>query len=91
MSVDLDVAMNSEVFREYAKNEIAKIATEKEAEEDLSASLEEFTKFQNEVLASPYKLKVFKALQEKFASDPEYTSKVKKVFVDAVMLLDLGK
>ena len=84
-------AISSEIFREYLKNELMKSASSEEVspEEEKDALIQEFEKFQEAVKASPNKVKVFKALQHKFATDPEYTAKVKKSFVDAVMLLDL--
>lgn len=93
--------MDSEVFRIYAENEAKNIQQQKitaelvakqaaeTADEDAIKVMEEFEQFERDIKASPNKLKVFQALQEKFASDPEYTSKVKKSFVDSVMLLNL--
>lgn len=91
-------AMDSEVFREYAKSEITRMKVEAEAEqaakqndeEDELNVLEQFKEFENQVKSSPKKTAVFKALQGKFATDAEYAAKVKKSFVDAVMMLDLS-
>jgi len=96
--MDWKAAMDSEIFREYAKNEIAKMANEaqqkreeeKNVEEDKLDILEKFKEFEHEVRSSPKKLAIFKVLQDKFAADADYTSKVKKSFVDAVMMLDLS-
>lgn len=91
-------AMDSEVFREYAKSEISKMKVQaaeeqiakQNADEDELSVLEQFKKFENEVRSSPKKMAVFKALQGKFATDLDYAAKVKKSFVDAVMMLDLS-
>lgn len=99
--MDWAAAMNSEVFRIYAENELQKIQSEQQTkklaakcaleteDEDVINALESFEQFERQVKASPTKLRVFRALQEKFASDAEYTAGVKKSFVDAVMLLNL--
>lgn len=99
--VDMDwkAAMNSEVFREYARNEITEMqikAQEKQQQvieendqEGLNV-LEQFKEFERQVRSSPKKLAIFRALQNKFATDSEYTSQVKVSFVNAVMMLDLS-
>jgi hypothetical protein len=95
--VDMDwkAAMNSEVFREYFQNEVARInreAQEKQqvTEEDELNVLEQFKEFERQIRSSPKKLAVFRALQNKLATDLEYAAKVKTSFVDAVMMLDLS-
>lgn len=100
--VDMDwkAAMDSEVFREYAKNEIYKMQVKAQQvqqqqnvdndEQEKLRTLEQFKALELEVRASPKKLAVFRALQNKFATDPEYTSRVKVSFVNAVMMLDLS-
>lgn len=96
-SMDLKAALSSEIFREYATNELARKAREERdaaakqaraAEEELS-QLEQFATMEMEIKESPKKLAAFKALQEKFASDPAYTAKVNPLFVQAVMMLKL--
>lgn len=98
--VDMDwkAAMDSEVFREYARNEITRMRAEaqqkqeeaQQAEEDELNIMDKFKEFERQVRSSPKKLAVFKALQDKFATDADYAAKVKKSFVDAVMMLDLS-
>ncbi len=97
--VDMDwkAAMNSEVFREYFQSEVARINRQAQenrieaehADENQLNILEQFKEFERQIRSSPKKLAVFKALQNKLATDFEYASKVKKSFVDAVMMLDL--
>lgn len=94
IDMDWEAAMDSEIFRIYAKNELIKQAQETTKKlqvepEDAEKILEAFVKFEQDIKTNPTKLKVFQALQNKFASDPEYTAKVKKSFVEAVMLLNL--
>lgn len=86
-------AMNSEIFRGFVNNELIKAAQAKPVEpteDEQIEMLEKFKEFEKMVRSSPKKLAVFRTLQEKFASDPEYTAKVKGSFVDAVMMLDLS-
>lgn len=88
--MDWAAAMDSEVFRTYAAAQLKQAQSQPASDEiDNLEVLEGFEKFEAEVRASPAKLKAFRLLQEKFANDPEYTDKVKKSFVDAVMLLNL--
>ena len=61
-----------------------------EDEEDKSDILDKFKEFERQVRSSPKKMAIFKALQDKFATDADYASTVKKSFVDAVMMLDLS-
>lgn len=96
--MDWKAAMDSEVFREYARSEIAKqmkLAVQQEQqkiddEDDKLNILDKFKEFERQVRSSPKKMAIFKALQDKFATDVDYTSRVKKSFVDAVMMLDLS-
>lgn len=95
--MDWQAAMSSEIFREYAANETARMRREAqiaeqakahEAEEEL-ALLEQFAAMELEIKDSPKKLAAFKALQEKFATDASYAEKVNPLFVKAVMMLNL--
>lgn len=95
--MDWKAAMSSEVFREYASNESARMrreaaeaakAQETAAEEEL-ALLEQFAAMEMEIKDSPKKLAAFKALQDKFASDEAYAAKAHPLFVKAVMMLNL--
>lgn len=96
--MDWKAAMSSEIFREYAKNEVTNMQTlaqqsqaaQKNIEEDEFNALKEFEEFERSVRSSPKKMAVFRALQNKFAVDAEYTAKVKTSFVNAVMMLDLS-
>lgn len=99
--MDWAAAMDSEIFRLYASAETQRINNEKlavleqtkqaelTADDDVIEAMGSFEIMEREIKASPHKLKVFRALQEKFASDPDYTALTKKSFVDAVMFLDL--
>ena len=96
---DWDAAMSSEVFREYFQGELAKEAGIKpkvdkdQALKDITAfqeKMDEFKKFEQMVLATPQMKTAFKALQEKFINDPEYTAKVEPKFIEGVMMLDLA-
>lgn len=96
--MDWKAAMNSEIFRDYARNEIhqqiqIKAQQQEEAKqikEDKLDLLEAFQEFERQVRSSPKKLAIFQTLQNKFAIDPEYAATVKKSFVEAVMMLDLS-
>lgn len=88
-STDWAAAMDSEIFRNYASAELAKMKVEASPDEDNSEVLEQFEQFELDVRSSPQKLAVFRALQNKFATDPDYTSTVKTSFVNAVMMLNL--
>lgn len=93
--MDWKAAMSSEVFREYFKNEAARMNAEItksssiDEEEEKSVLLEQFETLEREVRASPKKLATFRVLQKKFASDPDYAEKCKPEFVSAVMMLNL--
>ena len=94
---DHKALMSSEIFCEYLKNELLKQAAETEQlkvqaekdEENKLENLERLSDLENKIKSSPKKLAAFKALQYKFATDPDYTAKVKKSFVDSIMMLDL--
>ncbi len=96
-SMDWRAAMDSEIFREYARTETLKIKAEEQAKlekaeksvEEDAAVLEQFAEFERQVRTSPKQLEAFRTLQKKFATDPEYTAKVKASFVEAVMSLNL--
>lgn len=95
IDMDWKAAMSSEVFREYFQNEVARINREAQnkqqvTEEDELNVLEQFKEFERQIRSSPKKLAVFRALQNKLATDLEYAAKVKTSFVDAVMMLDLA-
>lgn len=93
--MDWLAAMDSEIFREYLKNETLRINAEAQTlasvdvEEEKVKLLNEFEAFEADIKLSPRKLATFRALQKKFASDPEYAEKCKPGFVSAVMMLNL--
>lgn len=90
--MDWNAASASEIFREYIKNELVKEANiAPKTEIDEGQILEQFEEFQNYVNSSPKLRVAFRKLQEKFANDPIYRSKVNPKFADGVMLLNLGE
>lgn len=89
-NMDWKAAMSSEIFREYVQNELIKEAnTPPPAPINEAQVLNELEEFQTKVRNDPYLRKAFRALKEKFASDPSYRSKVDVKFLQGVMLLDL--
>lgn len=87
--MDWAAAMSSEVFRNFAQSELLKEAQEvKEVilEDD---ALNNFEGLQKRVHASPKLRGAFKKLQQLFTSDPEYTAKVDRNFVEGVLLLNV--
>lgn len=87
--MDWKAASASEIFREYVKNELIKEAYVQADPVDQEQILEDFDEFQKRVNTSPKLKLAFRALQEKFANDPVYRSKVDPKFADGVMLLNL--
>ncbi len=89
---DWKAAMSSEIFREYAANEVLRVQAEKEsAEQSETETLEAFASFEREVRESPEKLQAFRTLREKFRVDADYRAKTHPLFVEAVMLLNLDE
>lgn len=95
--MDWKAAMQSEIFREFVAISLAE-KNKKEAEEklirkankkELPEIVEQFDSLEAQIKNDPKKLAGFRALQEKFATDPEYTAGVDNLFVEAVMLLNL--
>lgn len=83
-NMDWQAAMSSEIFREFAKNEIKKIA------EDESDAFSQFEAFQEEIKSSPAKKEAFLKLQKEFIRNPEGQDPLfDPSFVEAVLLLDL--
>ena len=87
--MDHKALMSSEIFREYLKTQTKKIAKVTSNDEEQLNTLDDFRVFEREVRASPKKLAVFRALQQKFQHDPDYAAQVDSNFADAVMMLDL--
>ena len=86
MDMDKLALDSSEVFQEYLaiqnKNDLKNQVNKDEV-------LISFAEFEESVKKDPKKLKVFRALQDKFANDLEYREKVNPSFVDGVMMLNL--
>jgi len=95
--MDWKAAMSSEIFREFAAQELKKRASEKAKEKDLEAAeiedeldtLEQFASLEFKIKDSPKQLRAFRELQSKFQTDPEYTAKTDPLFVKAVLMLNL--
>ena len=87
---DWNAAMSSEIFREFVKGELIKDANAKQvAPVDEAEALNEFDEFQHRVRETPHLRRAFKTLQQKFANDPAYRSRVDAKFAEGVMLLNL--
>lgn len=86
---DWAAAMNSEIFREYLKNELHKEAQapKPSTKEQLISELDDF---ERTVRSNPKMLHAFKVLQKKFASDQDYADQVDPAFVAGVLMLDLS-
>jgi len=87
--MDWAAAMSSEIFRNYAQNELLKetrIIKEAVSENDV---LDNFEGLQKRVNASPKLRGAFKQLQQLFTSNPDYTAKVDPNFVEGVLLLNV--
>lgn len=88
---DWDAAMSSEIFREYAKNEMVKEAYSKpEPVVNEQEVMSDFQEFERKVRETPQLRVAFKQLQNKFASDPSYRNRANPRFVEGVMLLNLN-
>jgi uracil DNA glycosylase len=89
-NMDWKAALSSEIFREYAKNEMKRIASEKEKQEKLSSkTADDFCQFEKKVNASPILRDKFKKLQNVFINNPEYTKTIDQNFVQGVLLLNI--
>lgn len=86
---DWAAAMSSEVFRNYARNELLKSASEVPLEISKEDALDNFEGLEKRINASPDLRNQFKKLQRLFTSDPDYTAKVDPKFVEGILLLDL--
>lgn len=86
---DWSAAMSSEVFREYAQNELKKEAMKPSSENEMEANFKFFKEIEGQINNSPKMKQAYKALQEKFASDEDYRMKTNPIFVNAVMMLEL--
>lgn len=99
---DWAAAMDSEIFREYMRSEIPKIAErqEKEKKEAIAKDLEskvdaelkvyeELDNFEKTIKASPELLNTFRAVKAKILENPEIMKKADPKFVDGILMLDL--
>lgn len=89
-NMDWAAATNSEIFREYVKQELAK-EPKKEAQIDEGKLFDNFDQFEKEVRSSTKKMASFRALQNKFINDPDYADQCQPDFVSAVMMLNLDE
>lgn len=90
--MDWAAAMDSEIFREYARSESLRMrveASQAKQAEDTFETLQQFEAFEAEIKSSPEKLAVFRALRDKIASDPDYADQINPAFLDAMMMLNL--
>lgn len=86
---DWSAAMNSEIFREYLKNELVKEA-QTPKEPSVVELHEQLESFEQAVKNDPKMLKAFKILQKKFATDQAYADSVNPAFVAGVLMLNLS-
>lgn len=93
MDMDKAAIMDSEIMRNYLKNELKKEAESKPSVPEVNEEevVQAFTNFESEIKDNPKTLAVFKALQTKFGSDKEYAKSCDPLFVQAVMMLDLDQ
>ena len=91
MDMDWAAIKDSEIMTSYLRGELAKEASCRPPVVKQEDVLRDFEKFEAAVKEDAKLRFTFKKLQEKFADDPEYTSKVNPKFVEGVMLLDLDQ
>ena len=92
-AMDWKAAVNSEIFREYMKAELAKEEQVKLAEEkanDISVVYDEFKAMEQRINSNPRVKKAFVEFKEKLMSDPEFSKKANQKLAEVVMMLDLG-
>jgi len=98
---DTRAVFNSEIFREFAKNELVKEAKAEEQEKRAKANepgneelIRQFYALEEKVNGSPKLLASFRAFKSKIMSDFAYLKKAEasnKLLVEAVMMMDLGE
>jgi len=85
--------LSSEVFRNFAANELAKekaqIKSCEQLENEKTAAIEAFENLQKKVNASVKLKKTFKTLQNQFLTNAELAEKTDPSFLEAVLLLDI--
>ncbi len=96
--MDWKSAMSSEIFKEFAKNELLKEFTEaKKAEANAPNSeeiIKQFYELEEKINSNPKLLASFRAFKSKIMSDTGYLRKAEatnKGLVEAVMMMDLGE
>lgn len=90
--MDWAALMDSEVMRNYLQSELSREAAIKpEIVVDDDRVVESFIDFEEQVQKNDKMRFVFQQLQTKFASDPEYARRCDPLFVQAVMILDIGE
>lgn len=103
--MDWAAAMDSEIFREYMRNEIPKLASEREEQtkraEQLKANEEhlkvdaelrvhnDFDNFEEKLKSSPVLLNKFREVKKAFMDDPKLISQTDPSFVEGIFMLDL--
>lgn len=89
---DWNALLSSEVFCEYLQAELKKEAAQKTNEElELNKAMQCFAALEEQILLNPKTKKVFKILQEKFATDLTYRNSCHPAFVEGVMMLNLAE
>lgn len=98
---DWAAAMDSEIFREYLRNETPKLAVEKEneikkqaakVENQVDAELEvyaELDSFEKKIKESPELLNKFREVKAKLMENPEIMKQADPAFVEGILMLDL--
>ena len=99
--MDWKAATDSEIFREFAKNELLKEAKAEEQDKLAKANepgneelIRQFYALEEKVNGSPKLLASFRAFKSKIMSDFAYLKKAEasnKLLVEAVMMMDLGE
>lgn len=96
--MDWAAAMDSEIFREYMRNEIPKMAQNQNEKlaSDLEAKVDaelkvydDLESFENLIKASPELLTQFRAVKAKILENPEIMKKADPNFVEGILMLDL--
>ncbi len=100
---DWAAAMDSEIFREYVRNEVPKLAQEKtlhkqaaidNMEQKVDAELkvyEDFAEFEKKVQASPELKNKLRKIKAVLLENPETMKTADPNFVDGILMLDLDE
>ena len=88
------VVCNSEVFREFAKEELAKEERAKMAkasdESNSEALFDEFKQLELRINGNDKVKTAFREFKERLMRDPEFLKKADQQLAEIVMMLDLG-